>query len=53
MIRKILVDTDLLLDVAFARLPFVETSKLVLALLENYKALGFVTSNEITTLYYV
>ncbi|WP_279432195.1 hypothetical protein [Treponema sp. J25] len=31
MIRRILVDTDLLLDVAFARVPFVEASKLVLA----------------------
>ena len=53
MIKRVLVDTDIILDVALARKPFVDTSRLVLALLENYVALGFVTSNEITNIYYV
>ena len=53
MIKRVFVDTDLILDVALARKPFLESSKLVLALLENYIALGFITSNEITNIYYI
>ena len=36
MIKRVFVDTDIILDVALARKPFLESSKLVLALLENY-----------------
>ncbi len=53
MIKRVFVDTDLILDVALARKPFLESSKLLLALLENYIAIGFVTSNEITNIYYI
>jgi predicted nucleic acid-binding protein len=53
MIKRVFVDTDLILDVALARQPFLESSKLVLALLENYIAIGFLTSNEITNIYYI
>ena len=53
MIKRVFVDTDIILDVALARQPFLESSKLVLALLENYIAIGFLTSNEITNIYYI
>jgi len=53
MIRRVFIDTDIILDVALAREPFLEASKLVLALLENYISIGFVTSNEITNIYYI
>ncbi len=53
MIKRVFVDTDILLDVALARKPFLESSKLVLVLLENFVAIGFITSNEITNLYYI
>jgi predicted nucleic acid-binding protein len=53
MIKRVFVDTDIILDVALARKPFLESSKLVLALLENYIAIGFITSNEITNIYYI
>jgi len=53
MIKRVFVDTDLILDVALARIQFLESSKLVLALLENYIAIGFLTSNEVTNIYYV
>jgi len=53
MIKRVFVDTDLILDVALARKPFLESSKLVLALLENYIAIGFITSNEVTNIYYI
>ncbi|AEJ18428.1 PIN domain-containing protein [Gracilinema caldarium] len=53
MIKRVLIDTDIILDVALARQPFLELSKLVLLLLENNIALGFITSNEITNIYYI
>jgi predicted nucleic acid-binding protein len=53
VIRRVFVDSDVILDVALARQPFVEASRVVLALLENGKALGFASSNSITNIYYV
>jgi len=53
MINRVFVDTDIILDVALAREPFLNASRLVLALLENNIALGFITSNEITNIYYI
>lgn len=53
MMKRVFVDTDIILDVALARKPFLESSKLVLTLLENYIAIGFITSNEITNIYYI
>jgi len=53
MIKRVFVDTDIILDVALARKPFLEASHLVLSLLENNIALGYVSSNCITNLYYV
>jgi len=53
MIRRVFVDSDVILDVALARQPFVEAIKLVLSILENGKAIGFASSNSITNIYYV
>ncbi len=53
MIRRVLIDSDVILDVALARQPFVEASRVVLAVLENGKAVGFASSNSITNIYYV
>ena len=53
MIKRVFVDTDIVLDVALARKPFLEASKLVLALLENNIALGFISSNCIANIYYI
>ncbi|MBN2051182.1 MAG: PIN domain-containing protein [Spirochaetales bacterium] len=53
MIRRVFVDTDIILDVALARKPFVETSRMVLALLENHQAMGFVSSNAVGNIYYI
>lgn len=53
MIRRVFVDSDVILDVALARQPFVEASRLVLSFLENGKAVGFASSNSITNIYYV
>lgn len=53
MIRRVFIDTDVLLDVAFAREPFVKSSRLVLALIENNTVAGFISSNEISNIYYI
>ena len=53
MMKRVFVDTDLLLDVALARQPILEMSRMVLALLENNIAIGFVSSNCIANIYYI
>ncbi len=53
MIKKIFVDSDIILDVATGRMPFVDQSKTALALIENGYALGVISSNSITNIYYV
>lgn len=53
MIKKVFVDSDVILDVATGRIPFVEHSKTALSLIENGYALGVVSSNSITNIYYV
>lgn len=53
MIKKILIDTDVILDVALDRKPFSEKSRLVLAMIENTIAIGHVSSNCVANIYYV
>ena len=53
MIKKVFIDSDIILDVATGRIPFVEYSKTALALIENGFALGVVSSNSITNIYYI
>jgi len=53
MIKRVFVDTDVLLDVALARKPFLEHSKSVLAMLENNIAIGHLSSNCVANIYYV
>ena len=53
MIKKILVDTDVILDVALDRKPFSGQSRLVLAMIENNIAMGHVSSNCVANIYYV
>lgn len=50
---KILIDTDILLDVALAREPHVEASAALLDLIEAGGAAGCVTSHSIATFYYL
>ena len=53
MIKKVFVDTDVILDVALAREPFLEHSKNVLAMLENNIAIGHLSSNCVANIYYI
>jgi len=53
MIKKVFVDSDVIIDVATGRLPFFDNSKSVLTLLEHGFAVGYLSSNIITNVYYV
>ena len=53
MIKKVFLDSDIILDVATGRMPFVEHSKSVLASIENGKVLGYISSNSVTNMYYI
>ncbi len=53
MIKKVFVDSDVIIDVATGRFPFFNDSKLVLTLLERGFAMGYLSSNIVTNVYYV
>jgi len=53
MINRAFVDSDVILDVALGRRPFVEASRLALSLLEDGRAVGFLSSNSIANIYYI
>jgi predicted nucleic acid-binding protein len=53
MIKKVFIDSDVILDVATGRIPFVENSKTSLSLIERGFALGVMSSNSVTNIYYV
>lgn len=53
MIKKVFIDSDILLDVALAREPFFSTSKLILAMAENNMVIGTVSSNCVANVYYI
>lgn len=49
----ILIDLNILLDVFYKREPFYELSARVLGLIESGKAIGFVASHSLPTLFYI
>jgi len=53
MIKKALVDSDVVLDVATGRTPFVGKSRDVLASIENGQVIGCISSNSVTNIYYI
>jgi predicted nucleic acid-binding protein len=53
MIKRVLMDPDVILDIALAREPFVEHSSMVLAIFEQKRCAGVVSSNILTNVYYV
>jgi len=50
---RILVDTNILLDVLLARKPFVDFSSEILRLVEKGRVEGFVTANSIVDIIYI
>jgi len=53
MIMKVFLDSDVILDAASGREPFVHDSKNVLNIIENGLAIGITSPNSITNIYYI
>lgn len=53
MIKRIFIDSGIILDVATGRKPFVDNSKIVLSIIENRMAIGTLSSNSITNIFYI
>jgi len=53
MIEKVFIDSDIILDVATGRKPFVADSRRVLTIIEDGKALGMISSDSVTNIYYI
>ncbi|MBN2875801.1 MAG: PIN domain-containing protein [Spirochaetales bacterium] len=53
MIKKIFIDSDVILDVATGRIPFVDSSNEALSIIESGLAFGVISSNSVTNIYYV
>lgn len=53
MIKKVFIDTDIILDVVLARKPFFTNSKMILVMAENNMIIGNISSNCIANLYYI
>lgn len=51
--KKVFIDSDIILDIATGREPFYIDSTAILALIENGYALGVMSSNSITNIYYI
>jgi predicted nucleic acid-binding protein len=51
--KKVFLDSDIVLDIATGREPFYIDSTAVLSLIENGYALGVMSSNSITNIYYI
>ena len=53
MSQRIFIDSDVILDVALARQPFVEASLAVLMQCESGQYLGCISSNSVANIYYI
>ncbi|MBN2803146.1 MAG: PIN domain-containing protein [Deltaproteobacteria bacterium] len=53
MIKKVFIDSDVILDVATGRTPFVKDSQRVLSIIETGKATGLISANSVTNIYYI
>lgn len=53
MIQKVFIDSDVILDVALAREPFVHDSHAVLAYMEQGQAIAHISANSVANIYYI
>lgn len=53
MIKKVFIDTDIILDLALAREPFFKASKTILKMAETNLIMANMSSNRIANLYYI
>lgn len=50
---KVLLDTNIILDIALRRTPFFEYSAEVIKKIDNKKIIGFITATTISDIYYI
>ncbi|HEY9055500.1 MAG TPA: PIN domain-containing protein [Rectinemataceae bacterium] len=53
MIKKVFIDSDIILDVATGRTPFVESSRHILANIENGRMIGCISAHSVMNIYYI
>ena len=53
MIKRVFIDSDIILDVALAREPFFSASKMILVMAEYNFIIGHISSNCIANIYYI
>lgn len=53
MLKKVFIDTDVILDIALMREPFFEASKTILAMAETNLIVGNISSNAVANIYYI
>ena len=51
--KRIMIDTNIIIDVLLEREPFVETSYKLLSMCEEHKIDGFISASAITDIYYL
>jgi predicted nucleic acid-binding protein len=51
--KKLLIDTNIVIDIVIAREPFLIDSEKVFEVIDNIEVKGFLTSNTITDIYFV
>jgi len=52
-VKKLLIDTSVLLDILLDRKPHVEGSAAIWAVIESRKAAGYIAAHAVTTVYYL
>ncbi len=50
---KILLDTNIILDILLAREPFIDEAREIFLLIENHKIEGFICATTMTTIHYL
>ena len=51
--KKVLLDTNIILDIALQRYPFFEDARQIFAKIDNGEIKGFVTASSVTDIYYI
>jgi predicted nucleic acid-binding protein len=52
-VKKVLLDTNIVLDAIAAREPFLENAEAIFRLIKNKQIAPFITSNSVTDIYYI
>lgn len=51
--KRVLLDTNIILDIILKRQPYFEVSSKIFNLIDNYQILGHITASTVTDIYYI